>query len=78
MSHYNVDYTGLGPQIAYAQQIKDIKEYLGEDKFNRLTSDFRRECPGGLGLESFRMYLSLAGIQGAPVRAFHDHVFPFG
>jgi hypothetical protein len=76
--HYNIDYTGLGPQAAYNQQIKDIKEYLGEKKFNQITKDFRRECPKDLSLEMFKMYLSLAGISGAPVRAFHDHVFPFG
>lgn len=78
MTHYNIDYSGLGPQTAYNQQIKDIKDYVGTVEFNQLSRQFRDEFPCGLSLESFRMYVSLAGVSGAPVRAWHDHCFPFG
>jgi len=78
MTHYTIDYEGLTPQEAYNKSIENIKEYLGEERFDKITAGFRHDCPGGLSLEQFEFYLCLVGVSGFPVRAWHDHVFPFG
>ena len=75
--HYNIGYAGLTPQLAHNQSIQDIKDYLGEEKYELLTKQFREECPD-LSIEGFKMYVSLAGISGFPVRAWYNEVYPFG
>lgn len=74
-----IDYgRDLTPQEAYNNAIEDCKEWFGEEKFAKITEQFREEFPCGMSLESFRMYMHLAGIQGFPVGAMYDHVYPFG
>lgn len=75
MTHYDVNYSGLSPNDAHNQAIKDIIDYMGEEKYNDLTQQFRAF---ELNLDAFRMYVSFAGIQGFPVERWYNEVYPFG
>lgn len=76
MTHYDVNYSDLTPQAKHDKAIADIKDYLGDDKYRNLTAEFRAAGPMPLG--RFEMYLSIAGVQGYPVRAWYNEVYPFG
>lgn len=76
MTHYEVSYAELSPQAAHDKAIADIKDYMGADKFVAITDDFRQYSPQSV--EALAMYLSIAGVQGYPVRAWHDVIWPYG
>lgn len=77
MTHYTISYANLSPQAKHLQAIADTKEYLGgEAKFTKLVEDFRQYPPQRL--TALEMYLSLIGVQGYPVQAMHDEIWPFG
>lgn len=76
MTHYDVDYSNLHPQAKHEKAIADIKDYLGEAKFVAITNDFRKYPPQSI--DALAMYLSIAGVQGYPVRAWHDVIWPYG
>lgn len=75
--HYTIDYEGLGPTEKYNKAIQDIKDYMGEDKFNTMTQRFRGEYPGGenMPLDRFELIVSFAGVQGYPAKAWHQYIY---
>ena len=72
--HYTVSYEGLSSQEKHDKALGDLKEYLGEDRFEQLTRELSRHPD--LTLEQFEFYASFAGVQGYPVRAWYLHCFP--
>lgn len=77
MTHYTMDYSNMTPQQAYDKCISDIKDYLGEEKFEDISKQFRSEVPD-MSIETFAFYLEICGVQGFPVLAWYDHVYPYG
>lgn len=75
MTHYNVSYEGLSDIEKHNKAIQDIKDYLGEEKFEQLTKQCKEEYPD-LTLEQFRMSVSFAGVQGYPVKAWYNYIYP--
>lgn len=75
MTHYNIDYSKYDddPITKHNQAIKDIKEYIGEEKFDNLTQEFKSFS--WMSLEQFGFYVSLAGIQGYPVKAWYNYIY---
>lgn len=60
------------------QAIADIKEYMGEERFNKITQEFKRFEPDNMNIEKFTSYvslLSLSGIQGYPVKAWYNYCY---
>lgn len=77
MGHYDIDYSGMAPQEAHRRCIEDIKEWLGDRKYRSLTLQLRRDYADP-GLRVFARWAAMAGVQGRPVRAWHDEIWPFG
>ena len=79
MTHYTVDYSNMTPQAKHNKAIADIRDYLGDDKFEKLTLDFRAlYVDRGLTVGVLGRYLMLAGVDGYPVRAWHAEICPYG
>lgn len=74
MSHYNVNYNELTGDAKRLKAIQDIKDYLGEDRFNNIEPLLRQAKKDGMSLEQMAMNLSLAGIQGYPVQAWYESI----
>lgn len=73
MTHYTMSYAGLTDEVKSARAIQDIKDYLGEDKFESTTEIMRREM---IPYEQFTMAMAfMAGIEGYPVKAWYEHVY---
>lgn len=76
MTHYTMSYAGLTDVEKSAKALQDIKDYLGEDKFESTTEIMRNEM---IPYEQFVMAMSvMAGIQGYPVQAWYEHVYGAG
>lgn len=76
MTHYNVNYAGLTDVEKSAKALQDIKDYLGEDKFESTTEIMRN---GMIPYEQFTMAMMfMAGIEGYPVKAWYEHVYGAG
>jgi len=76
MSHYDISYPNLAPDAKRAQAIQDIKDYIGEEKYNKLTETIHQDFQLPLGIGEFRMALLMTGIQGYPVIAWHEVLWP--
>ena len=76
MSHYDISYANLAPDAKRAQAIQDIKDYLGDERYNKMTEIIHQDFQIPLSLEKFRMALSMSGIQGYPVTAWHEVLWP--
>jgi hypothetical protein len=74
--HYSIDYSGLTNVEAHNQAISDIKEYVGDQRYIDLTNLSRAN--GQISLDTFRMMISFAGVQGFPARAWYNEIWPFG
>ena len=71
--HYEVNYGELSPAERQEKAIADLKEFLGEERFEKLTGEFR--AYGKLDLEQFAFFCSITGVSGYPVTAWHTHVY---
>ena len=78
MSHYDISYVNLAPDAKRSQAIQDIKDYLGDDRYNELTDLIHQHYQLPPNLEKFRMAVSMSGIQGYPVVAWHEVLWPGG
>jgi len=76
MSHYDISYPNLAPDAKLAQAIQDIKDYIGDDRYNKLTDLIHQSYQLPLSIGEFRMALSMSGIQGYPVLAWHEVLWP--
>lgn len=70
--HYTVNYEGLDPIAKHNKAIADIKEYLGEDRFETLTEQFKNRSPS---FEQFELMVSFAGVQGYPAKAWFNYCY---
>jgi hypothetical protein len=76
MTHYDVDYSDLTPQAKHRKAIEDCREYMGDHRYEHVVNEFRKVPPKSV--EQLGFYLSLCGVQGYPVRAMHDEIWPYG
>ena len=53
--------------------IKDIREYMGDKKFEEIEVMFKQSK--NMSQENFRQFCSLAGVYGYPVTAWHQHLY---
>lgn len=73
--HQIIDYAGLDPIAKHNKAIEDVKEFLGKEKFDKLTKEFREVPQDQMSLDKFTNYVSLAGIQGYPVKAWYNYIY---
>jgi hypothetical protein len=64
--HVDIDYTNRS--TAAFDAVEDIKEYLGQKKFDEISPEFAKvtDC------KQFRFYCMLGGIRGFPVKAWYE------
>lgn len=73
--HYIIDYSWLDSQAKHDKAIADIREYMGNAKYEQVKAEFQRQ-PSPIAFERFQFYLSIAGIQGYPVKAMYQECWP--
>lgn len=73
MTHYTRDYSTLTGSAKSSAAIADIIDFLGDNKFDELTAEFRRYRH--LELDQFACFVGIAGISGYPVEAWHDYIY---
>lgn len=69
MTHYDIDYAGMGPYDARQKALKDARDWLGEERWAVLSRDFPKLS--GVAFPQFRLMMAFAGIQGFPVVALY-------
>lgn len=73
MTHYDTDYTNLQEPQKHERALKDIQDYLGERKYQELTTLFR-ETP--VPFVNFANQLALfLGIQFYPADAWFNQIY---
>lgn len=65
--HYTVSYKQEKLEERLAAALTDVREYLGEDKYQGLL--IAAAADPSLTFEQFQFAMSFAGIEGLPVRA---------
>jgi hypothetical protein len=70
---YTTDYTGLDPITAHNRAIRDIIDYMGQEKFDERTAELRKEQ---LTLEVFQLVVSFCGVRGYPAKAWFNYCYP--
>lgn len=78
MSHYNIDYSGMSDIDKHNKAIMDIKDWMGDERFNKLTEAFRNEYKGKdqPSLEKAELMMSFCGVQGYPCKAWYNVIWP--
>lgn len=76
MTHYTISYADLTPNEMHDQAVKDITDYLGNDRYQKLIGRLRTN--NQISLDSFGFLVSFIGIQGYPARALYNEVWPYG
>ena len=72
--HYDTYYAGLEGQAKIDKGLEDIKEWLGWERFNDLTKQFKAHEK--LPFDQFQFLAGVAGIQGYPVAAWYATLWP--
>lgn len=72
--HYNRDYSRLEGAAKRQAALEDIRFYLGPEKFDEMSDMFKQYQPP-ITLDQFAFALSFAGIEGYPVRAWHEEIW---
>ena len=73
MTSYIINYEGLDPVAKHNQAIADTQEYLGPERFEKLTALFKEQP---YTLDQFQMAASFAGVQGYPAKAWYNYCYP--
>lgn len=74
MAHYDISYEGLDPIAKHNKAIQDIKDYLGNDRFDIVTESAKNMDPP-MTLNEFTVAMSFAGVQGYPVKAWYNYIY---
>ena len=73
MTSYTVNYEGLSPAEKQEKAIADTKDFLGVERFDKLSDEFKRY--GYIEFEKFAFLCSITGVQGYPAKAWYKHIY---
>ena len=81
MTHYTISYKDMPETEAHQKALADIKDWLGEDRFLKITKGCREAVdPDGnpeiLTFPQWRMAMFLSGIEGYPLKAWYKEIWP--
>ncbi len=76
MSHYDVDYSLLEGDAKREKALADLKEFWGEERYERFLNKCRAITEDLPTIFGFRLLLSFGGVEGYPVLALHEHLWP--
>jgi hypothetical protein len=77
MTHYEIDYGTMQEPEKHNKALQDIKDYLGEDRFEHLTELLRLDKALATNYCRFSWLASFSGIQGYPTMAWHNHCYGY-
>jgi hypothetical protein len=69
--HYTIDYSKRTDKDVDAAAIRDIIDYLGEERFQQISAALKDGIRQGVTEDEFHLPLSFAGVQGFPVGAWY-------
>jgi len=69
--HYTIDYSAQPDEAADAAAVRDIIDYVGEQRFRDISATLRDAIRQGATERDFHLPLSFAGVQGFPVGAWY-------
>lgn len=72
--HYTISYENLSPLEKHAKAIRDIKDYMGEERYNHLSKLFKTDYPN-ITVEQFQVMVDFAGIRGYPALAWYNQIY---
>jgi hypothetical protein len=75
MTHYTINYSELVEPAKHNKAIEDIKQWLGEERFEELTDMLRKDEELKINYARFSFLASFSGVQGYPAVAWHNHIF---
>jgi len=75
MTHVDIDYSSLQGVAKQEAALWDIKNWIGIEKFEHLTAELRKFDRDEMPLERMAMLMTIAGISGYPIRAWHEYIF---
>ena len=73
MTHYTINYEGRTPIDKHNSAIQDIKDWLGEERFDKLVKAIKADPQ--YSFEQFQLIVSFAGVQGYPVKALYNYCY---
>ena len=74
MTHYDIDYASLSGKEKMAKAIADIRDWLGNARFEEIDALFR-QLPEPMPYREFTVALTLSGIAGYPLTAWHSSIW---
>lgn len=75
MTHYDVDYSAIEGDAKRDAAVRDIREYLGEERY-RIVCQYFVLMQEPLSLDEMSLALMMAGVQGYPVQAWRETLWP--
>lgn len=76
MSHYDIDYSKLPEPEKHNKAIQDIKDWMGVERFDKITELFKQNYPTGPGIDQFNLMCAFVGVSGYPVKAWYNLIWP--
>ena len=73
--HTTIDYGKLEGKAKEDKAIADIVNWLGKERYEKLTAEFKKE-PKQPTLDGFHLMCSIAGISGYPVTVWYRRLWP--
>lgn len=76
MTHYTINYSNCIDEVAkHNKALADIKDFLGEERFNNLTEMFKVHWSEQPELGHFQLMCAFVGVQGYPVKAWYNYIW---
>ena len=69
--HYTVDYSGMTEEEQVKKALKDVKEWLGTEHFNKVIEALKQDA-GKTSRHMLLIGMSFAGVEGFPAHAMID------
>ena len=73
LGSYTINYEKLTEDEKREKAMKDIAQYVGDERLKMLNEAFRAE--GKMPYDNFVPYANLAGVAGYPVKAWYEHLW---
>lgn len=74
MTHYDINYGNKAGADKQTAALNDIRDWWGEERYNKVVGLFKELAAPTR--ELFALQMSFAGVQGYPVTALYDHLWP--
>jgi hypothetical protein len=72
-----IKYSGQDTAEDRKQALEDTRDWLGDERFEKITADLKQEYPD-LGPGQFTLMVSIAGVSGYPVLVWFEHIYGDG